>query len=112
MSSKTNQLPKGRKAQAALSPKRHALPFYLAGGALLMIIVGLVLLVSPGRQSSGASSPAPGTDGPRLAVDRDLIDFGKVQLGKTVKATFVLSNIGDQLLTLQGVPVVELKKGC
>jgi len=46
-------------------------------------------------------------------VDRQQIDFGKVPLDKPVKATFMLSNVGDQPLQILGEqPVVEVKQGC
>ncbi len=112
MSNKTHQLPKGGKAKATPPPKRNLLPFYLAGGALLVIVLGAVLLWNPGSRSSGAGVPAQVTGKPKLAVDREQIDFGKLPLDKTVKATFVLSNIGDQPLQILGEPVVEVKVGC
>jgi hypothetical protein len=111
MPSKTNQLPKDGKAKAAPPPQRNTLAI-VAGGALIVIIIGVVLLALAGRGSSGTSVPAQVTGKPKLAVDREQIDFGKVPLDKPVKATFVLSNIGDQPLALQGIPVVEVKQGC
>jgi hypothetical protein len=111
MPSKTNQLPKGGMVKTP-PPKRNGLPLYLAGGALLVIIIGVVLWALAGRGSSGTSSPAQVTGQPKLAVDRQQIDFGKVPLNIPVKATFKLSNVGDQPLALQGIPVVEVKQGC
>jgi hypothetical protein len=111
MPSKTNQLPKGGVVKPP-PPRRNYLLLYLAGGALLVIIVGVVLFALAGRGSSGTSSPAQVTGQAKLAVDREQIDFGKVPLDKPIKATFVLSNIGDQPLALQGMPVVEVKQGC
>ena len=40
------------------------------------------------------------------------IDFGKVPLDIPVKATFKLSNVGDQPLQILGQPIVEVKQGC
>ena len=111
MPGKTNQLPKDGKVKTAPPPQRNILPF-AAGGALLVIIIGVVLAATAGRGASGASSPAQVTGRPKLAVDRQQIDFGKVPLDKPVKATFKLSNVGDQPLALQGIPVVEVKQGC
>jgi len=45
-------------------------------------------------------------------VDRQQIDFGKLPLDKTVKATFQVSNVGDQPLQIVSEPVVEVKQGC
>ncbi len=113
MSSKANQLPKDGKVKTVPPRQRITLPLYLAGGALLVIIIGIVLVWNPGsRSSAGKASPPQVTGQPKLVVDRAQIDFGKVPLDKPVKATFILSNIGDQPLALQGIPVVEVKQGC
>lgn len=112
MPSKANQLPKNWKANTARPRKRNALPLYLAGGALLVIIVGIVLLTNLGRGSSASSSPVQVAGQPKLLLDREEIDFGKVPLNLPVKATFKLSNVGDQPLQILNKPVVEVKQGC
>jgi len=111
MPSKTNQLPKGGVVKPP-PPKRNNLPLYLAGGALLVIIIGVVLFALTGRGSSGTSSPAQVTGQAKLAVDQQKIDFGKVPLDIPIKATFKLSNVGDQPLQILNQPVVEVKQGC
>jgi len=58
MPGKTHQMPRGAKAKPTSAPKGNVMPFVLAGGALLVIIVGIVLLTTRGRGSSGAGSPA------------------------------------------------------
>jgi len=57
MPNKTNQLPKDRKVKAP-PPRRSRPPLYLAGGALLVIIAGVVCW------------PRAGVDHPALAVLR------------------------------------------
>jgi hypothetical protein len=114
MPRKANQLPKGGKVNT-LPPRRSRLPLRLAapivaGGALLIIVV--VLLATSGRGSSRTGSPAQVAGRPALAVDRQKIDFGKVPLDIPVKATFQLSNAGDQPLQILSQPVVEVKQGC
>ncbi len=111
MPQKANQLPKGGKVWTPPS-RRNNLPLYLAGGALLVVIIGVVLLATLGRGSSGSSSPTQVTGQPKLVVDRQQIDFGKVPLDIPVKATFQLSNVGDQPLQLLNQPVVEVEQGC
>jgi len=111
MPSQINQLPKDGKAKAAPPPQRNTLAI-VAGGALLVIIIGGVLLALAGRGSSGTSVPAQVSGKPSLAVDREQIDFGKVPLDIPVKATFKLSNVGDQPLQIVGQPLVEVKQGC
>ena len=110
MPGKGHQLPKGGTVKPP-PPKRSGLPFFLAGGALLVIIIGVVLAIV-GRGASGTSVPAQATGRPKLAVDRQQIDFGKVPLNIPVKATFKLSNVGDQPLQVLGQPLVEVKQGC
>jgi len=112
MSGKTKQLPKDWKANTARPPRRNTLPLYLAGGALLLIIIGIVLLTNLGRRSSGSSSPVQVAGQPILLLDREQIDFGKVPLDIPVKAAFRLSNAGDQPLQILNEPVVEVKQGC
>jgi hypothetical protein len=112
MSRKTVQLPKGGTAKSVSPPKRNSLLLYLAGGALLAVIIGFVLLLNPGRGSSGTGNPAQVTGQPALVLDRERIDFGKVPLDKPVRATFKLSNAGDRPLQILNQPVVEVKQGC
>jgi hypothetical protein len=111
MPQKAHQLPKDGNVRTP-PPKRNNLPIYLAGGALLVIIIGVVLLANAGRGSSGSGSPAQVTGQAKLAVDRAQIDFGKVPLDIPVKATFKLSNVGDQALQIVSQPLVEVKQGC
>jgi hypothetical protein len=112
MPKQVNQLPKGGKVNTP-PPQRNRLPLYLAaGGALLIIIVGVVWLMTNGRGSSGTGSPSQVAGRPALAVDQQKIDFGKVPLDIPIKATFQLSNVGDQTLQILNQPVVEVKQGC
>jgi len=112
MPKQTNQLPKSGKAQTAPPQPRSRLPLFLAGGALLVIIIGVVWLTTSGRGTTNTGSPAQVAGRPALAVDRQQIDFGKVPLNIPVKATFQLSNVGDQPLQILNQPVVEVKQGC
>ncbi len=112
MARRTSQLPRDGKGRLVSPPKRNSLPIYLTGGALLVIILGVVLLSNLGRGASGAGSSAQVTGQPKLALDREQINFGKVPLDKAVQATFKLSNVGDQPLQILNQPVVEVKQGC
>jgi hypothetical protein len=112
MSGKTNQLPKGGKAAAVPPSRRGALLLTAAAGALLLIVLGFVLLARPGGPAANTAGPTSAVNAPRLAVDRTLINFGKVPLDVPVKATFRLSNVGDRPLSILNQPVVEVKQGC
>jgi hypothetical protein len=89
----------------------------MAVGAVLIIAVGFLVWRGGGSQQANSSSPQTGgaplvTGSPKLSVDRDSIDFGKVPLDIPVKATFKLKNVGDQPLTIKGEPRVEVVRGC
>ncbi len=75
-----------------------------------MVVAGLVFLERPGSQ---AATVAPQVTGqPKLAVDRDKLDFGTVPLNKPVEATFKLTNVGDKPLQIEGQPTIQVKQGC
>ncbi len=49
---------------------------------------------------------------PSLKVDKENVDLGKVQLGKVVDVSFMLTNVGDQALKLSEAPYIEVVEGC
>ncbi len=112
MTKQTKHSPSSRKASPS-SQKRSYVPFLLlGGGALLALIVGILVLYKPGGQSSPTAAPAQVTGRPQVALDKTQIDFGQVKLGKTVEATFRVSNAGDQPLKIVEEPLVEVQRGC
>jgi hypothetical protein len=64
-------------------------------------------IVEPQQNNDLQSSGAPS-----LQVDQKVIDLGNVSLGKTVSASFVLTNVGDQPLQFTKAPYIELLAGC
>ena len=92
-------------------PKR-GLPglVWVALGGLLLVVAGLVFLARPGSQAAPVAPQVTGQ--PKLAVDRDKIDFGTVPLDKPVKATFKLTNVGDKPLLIEDKPTIQVKQGC
>ncbi|HET7010471.1 MAG TPA: hypothetical protein VFI11_06820 [Anaerolineales bacterium] len=83
--------------------------------AVLAIAGGLVLVAAAVAALSGGSTrPAEieVTGQPRLKVDKEVIDLGNVSLGRTVDASFVLTNVGDQPLVFEEVPFIEVVEGC
>ncbi|MEJ5199569.1 MAG: hypothetical protein WHX53_11655 [Anaerolineae bacterium] len=112
MSSRTNQLPKSNKTDVAPSQQRRLLPIFAIVAALLLIAVGVMLARRTGAPAGAAAGTPAVVNAPRLAVDRTLIDFGKVPLDVPVRATFRLSNVGDRPLQILKQPVVEVKAGC
>src|SRR5512136_1752493 len=86
-------------------------PFVVMGvGAVLIIVVGLLAWTGSNAKKPGATPQVTG--GPKLSVDRDSVDFGKLPLDQPVRAEFKLKNVGDQPLAIKGEPRVELVKGC
>ena len=85
-------------------------PFVImAVGAVLIVVVGF--LAWNGSNLKPSATPQV-TGGPKLSVDRESIDFGKLPLDQPVRAEFKLKNVGDQPLAIKGEPRVELVKGC
>jgi|MudIll2142460700_1097286.scaffolds.fasta_scaffold103973_3 hypothetical protein len=83
---------------------------------LVVALVGLVVLLGAGtwfvmakRQTVTA---AEFRGGARLAVDKDVIDFGTVKYNQRVHASFRLRNVGDRELRLPSAPPVEVVEGC
>jgi hypothetical protein len=64
------------------------------------------------RGSAGPSKAIEVADKPKLEVNGDKVDLGKVPLGKPVTVEFELSNVGGKPLDLLGIPKVEVKEGC
>ncbi len=64
-------------------------------------------------QVMGERGSSSGSSGPRLAVDRERIDFGRVVYDKTVRAVFTVRNVGDQPLQIAERQIaVKLVEGC
>lgn len=91
----------------------------VTGLVAVIVIVGAVLL-SRGLPTTSAQTALVGpggwtvtsyTGGPRLAVDRTVVDEGNVAYEHTVTATYRLKNVGDQPLNLQK-PTVQTLEGC
>lgn len=57
------------------------------------------------QSPSGSGSPAAGStnDGPRIAFETPVHDFGKISAGSVVKHTFVFTNAGNDKLVISGV---------
>jgi hypothetical protein len=77
----------------------------------LVVVMGLATWFFLPRKSA-VSDAAQYRGGPRLAVDRDLIDFGSVRFERRVQARFRLRNVGDKTLRLPAFPPVEVVEGC
>ncbi|MEK7873568.1 MAG: DUF1573 domain-containing protein [Chloroflexota bacterium] len=69
-----------------------------------MTTLSLRFTVSGGAPPSGA--------GPRLQVDKDMVDIGTVPSNWPMYEQFTLRNVGTAPLTLDKTPVVRVEQGC
>ncbi len=96
-----------REQQARTSRRRVV----VSGLISVAILAGLITwYVYP--RASPLSGAAVYQGGPRLAVNKELIDFGPVRFDKMVQAHFLLRNVGDQPLQLAANPPLEAVEGC
>lgn len=86
---------------------------------LLLVVLPLALVAilataacdEPAAKSS-AGQPAQGAaSGPKISVDEDSVDFGRVPLDKEVRKVFNVKNVGSETLQLRQVQVKVLQ-GC
>lgn len=91
--------------------QRKLMAFGIAG-VILALVAGGLLIAFASTGSDKPSVPVTVSGAPRLTIDRELIDFGDVPMGKMVTASFNLSNTGDQPLTISHPPVPEVVQGC
>lgn len=80
--------------------------------ALVLLVAGTVALTRSGQTVAGAPDGSAAGPGPRVAVDRDRLDFGKVKMATPVTAVFKVKNVGDQPLDISGEPQVRVVEGC
>lgn len=113
MSNSRKKSQKKSQTKRPVQPQqRSLLPWLVVGGIALLAVAGIVFLLNRPASGQQTTAPATVTGGPALEVDRDQIDFGDVPLGKTVRASFKLSNVGDKPLTLSYPPVAQVVEGC
>ncbi|HSB71771.1 MAG TPA: hypothetical protein VLH58_14010 [Candidatus Methylomirabilis sp.] len=101
---------RNKPSAKALSRPRRA-RFLVPGALALAVVAGLVTWYLLPRQSP-LSDAAQFRGGARLAVDKELIDFGTIRFNKMVDARFLLKNVGDQPLKLAVDQRVEAIEGC
>jgi hypothetical protein len=81
--------------------------------SVVLIAAGLLLLAAVVWSAWPRPAAAPEVRGaPRLKVDRDRVDLGRVKLGSWVEVKYQLTNSGDQPLRLTQAPYVEVVEGC
>lgn len=98
--------------QAPKPARKGGMPALLFAvvAAFALMITGAIVLARPG-QGAGAAIVTTG-GGPKLTVDRDKLDFGKVKMNAPVTAAFKLKNEGSAPLQILGEPQVRVVEGC
>ena len=81
-----------------------------AGLCLVILAAATAWMLLPKNGTTGEAAQYRG--GPRLVVDKELIDFGAVRYNQFVEARFRLTNVGDQPLQLPASPPVDVVEGC
>lgn len=100
---------RGTQGIPEAKPRRWRLRIPGAIGVAVMTCVAMWMAVLP---DGATGEPALHRAGPRLAVDRELIDLGAVRYNQFVEAHFRLKNVGDQPLRLPASPPLEVAEGC
>jgi len=80
----------------------------MLGGGVLLIFVAISVLNKP----SQAKTPIEVNGSPSLKVDKERVDLGNINLGRTVDVSFQLTNVGDQTLRFSKTPYIEVVEGC
>lgn len=81
---------------------------FLVLGGLAIIVIALFFAF----QKNSASFIPEVIGQASLKTDKEMVDLGDVKLGKTVKVSFDLKNVGDAPLRFSEVPYIEVKEGC
>lgn len=76
--------------------------------------IGFIILLAVFLVQQGASESVPGSiEGPRIAVDQERIDLGRVAFDKSVRAVFTIKNVGNKPLTISERQIAtKLVEGC
>ena len=78
----------------------------------MIILVGAVVYGALSSRRPTVNVPVEVSGRPAIKVDQTRIDMGDVKLGKTVEATFQVSNVGDQPLRISSAPTIKVLEGC
>ncbi len=108
---------KTKPFQSSLTKRRRAARQRRQPIGLIVIALGALLLVGAlawnfWPRDKVSSSKAEITGAAALRSDKDKIDLGDVPLGKTVSASFKLTNVGDKPLHFTKEPYIQVVEGC
>lgn len=78
----------------------------------ISIAVGLAVLIAGGAAALVLGRGSGGGGTPRAEVEQVVIDNGNVVVNETAQAEFVIRNVGNAPLKIQGEPQVIVRDGC
>lgn len=100
------------KAQKTEPSKAQGRPTWLIPAIIVGIVV-IVLAVVAAITGNRREPFEPEVAGaPRAEFDQTRIDHGSMSFNQQAESVFRVRNVGDQPLTIQGEPRVELVQGC
>ncbi len=93
------------------SARRRFSPLLILAGLAALALAAIAVL-SAGAQPQAQSVPIEARGAPKLKIDVDSVDLGNLPLGTTTRATFRVSNAGDQPLRVARAPSIQVLEGC
>ena len=89
--------------------KKQTGPLVLVIAAGLLLLIGAIFAINKPTQSAGRIEVK---GAPSIKVNQEVINMGDVKLGRTVEASFMITNVGDQVLRFTKAPYIEVLEGC
>jgi hypothetical protein len=86
------------------------LPLILALAGIVLILLAGWAIWNTGAPAEKASIQVKGA--PRLKVEKDSIDHGRVKLGTPITDEVRITNVGDQPLRFTRAPYLQVLEGC
>jgi hypothetical protein len=109
MSSKKSK----QAARKAKPTSQGGLPWWAVAAMIAgLVLIGLVVISGPADNAPATKATIEVKGAPALKADKEKVDFGDVQLGRTVQVSFSVANVGDQPLHFTEAPWVEVVEGC
>jgi len=98
-----------KKKQLRHQRKKQPWPMVVLLAVGVLLIIGAIFAF---KKPSAPKEAVEVSGKPSLKVDQQKIDLGDVKLGQTVEVKFKLTNVGDQTLSFDKAPYVDVVEGC
>lgn len=87
-------------------------PHWLLAGALFVVLlVGVTACTAIATPTTTPAAPGGVTAGPRLSIDKPVVDFGKAAYDQMVQPAWTLTNTGTSPLQIRDF-TLDVKEGC